>query len=132
MSEVEKMTKVRKKNKTPTNLVGSKSRPTATMLACAPGAFNLSGFGQLYNGEYIKALGFFVTQFTAAYLYVQSDSPGYGAIMLGTYGFSIYDANVSAKKINEKRLQQHEQSNASTLLQYVPNEGLMVSLSSGF
>jgi len=46
------------------------------------------------------------------------------------YRLLSYDANVSAKKINEKRLQRshtHEQSNASPLIRYLPHAGLMAS-----
>ncbi len=132
MSEVEKMTKVRKENKIPKESVELKNRAISTFLAVGTGFFSLNGSGQLYNGEPGKALGFFAIGFLSAYMAVTTEEPIYYLPVLVNYGYAIYDANVSAKKINEKRLQRYEQSNASTLLQYIPHEGLMASYSYRF
>ena len=122
--EVERMEKVEVISKKPTTKVKLKSRSTATMLAIGTGFFALSGSGQLYNGEYVKGLGFFTTQFCATYIHVNSgqELSGWAALMFFIYGFSIYDANVSAKKINQQRMDA-----VSTSLRYIPNQGLMAS-----
>ena len=124
IDEVERMVKAEVVDKKPRTKVKLKSRSTATLLAMGTGLFNLSGSGQLYNGEYIKGLGFFTTQFCAAFLSVNSDRDftGWKALMYFFYGFSIYDANVSAKKINQQRMDA-----VSTSLRYIPNQGLVAS-----
>jgi hypothetical protein len=53
---------------------------------------------------------------------------------LAGYVWSLYDANVSAKKINEIRIQQYQQEkkSTSTSLNYIPHEGWMASHSIRF
>ena len=134
MNEVEKMTTIKKLNKTPNQPIILKNRVLSTVLSLTS-YFGISGLGQLYNGEYLKASLFCVGGLVTVMSYVNApkhQENTFVIIHLGQMGYCVYDANVSAKKINEKRLQQYEQSNTSTSLQYVPHEGLMASYSYRF
>ena len=129
MNEVEKMTTIEKLNKTLNQPIILKNRVLSTVLSLTS-YFGISGLGQLYNGEYLKASLFCVGGLVTVMSYVNAPKHQENAfviIHLSQMGYCMYDANVSAKKINEKRLQQYEQSNTSTSLQYVPHDGLMVS-----
>ena len=115
------------------------------------------GYGQLYNGlrlssitgnlwnkHYLKAsiLAINLVMFLGVEKFgdpFEKDiDPMISEIMVGTflagYVWSIYDANVSAKKINEMRMQQYqqEQKDTSTSLNYIPHEGWMASHSIRF
>ena len=56
-------------------------------------------------------------------------------MVVGGYIWSIIDANLSAKKINElstkkinaAKLNRYQQKEVSTSLNYIPNQGLMAS-----
>ena len=89
----------------------AKSRTTATAYAVLvpliTGVPVIQGAGQLYNGQYLKGAGFFLHAIISGYLSVSdSELPatlGTG-MLIGGYVFSIIDANLSAKKINQQRL----------------------------
>jgi len=132
MDEVQKMTKEKTVGKKPKQPIKLKSRSTATILAVATGFFSLSGSGQLYNKEYDKALAFLGVSLASSYLYVEGGSDVYAGLSLITYVSAIYDANVSAKRINEARLQEYEEKEISTSLNYIPYQGLMASYSMRF
>ena len=91
-----------------------KSRTLATTLAVVgpavpiPFIFPLfQGYGQIYNGQYLKGAGFFLHAIISGYLSASySELPailGTG-MLIGGYVFLIIDANLSAKKINQQRL----------------------------
>ena len=95
-----------------------KSRTLATTLAVVgpavpiPFIFPLiQGYGQIYNGQYLKAAGFFVNAVIGGNIFMGSEAMdsntmaviGAGMVLTG-YVLSIIDANLSAKKINQKRL----------------------------
>ena len=115
------------------------------------------GYGQLYNGlrlssitgnlwnkHYLKAsiLAINLVMFLGVEKFGDSfekdtntmiSEIAVGAFLAG-YVWSIYDANVSAKKINEIRIQQYQQEkkSTSTSLNYIPHEGWMASHSIRF
>ena len=65
------------------------------------------GCVQIYKRQYLKGAGFFLHAIISGYLSVSdSELPailGTG-MLIGGYVFSIIDANLSAKKINQQRL----------------------------
>ncbi len=67
-----KVLKVRRLNLKP------KSRPLATTLAVGPAVLPygliLQGFGQLYNGQYLKAGGFFLNAVMGANILLESET----------------------------------------------------------
>ncbi|MAT75678.1 hypothetical protein CMK14_11110 [Candidatus Poribacteria bacterium] len=92
-----------------------KNSTTATLLTVGA-AFPLGlplfqGYGQIYNGQYLKAAGFFVNAVIGGNIFMGSEAMdsntmaviGAGMVLTG-YVLSIIDANLSAKKINQKRL----------------------------
>ena len=133
-----------------------KNRTTATVRAAVFPIFPVgllsfgipvfSGWGQFYNGQYLKAVGFLANGFIGANLVVAGASSdpvdnttaviGAGMVV-GGYILSIVDANLSAKKINQLSNQkinalklkdyQSEDAPASLNLNYIPHEGLMAS-----
>ena len=72
-----------------------KSRPLATTLAVGPAVLPdglvLQGFGQLYNGQYLKAGGFFLNAVMGANILLESASSntmtgiGVGRLSVGIY-----------------------------------------------
>lgn len=124
-----------------------KSRTVATALASAFPIFPvgllfptgipvLSGWGQFYNGQHLKGLGFLANGFISGNVFMASgpsrlDSntmAGIGVgMILGGYALSIIDANLSAKKINTMKLKRYQPKDVSTSLNYIPNQGLMAS-----
>ena len=95
-----------------------KNKTTATLLASVGPAipFGLpvfQGYGQLYNGQYLKAVGFFANaviggNLVVAAIYTKKHSKQMAVIgismVLTGYILSIRDASLSAEKINRKRL----------------------------
>ena len=89
----------------------AKSRTTATAYAVLvpliTGVPVIQGAGQLYNGQSLKAGGFFINGMIGAQLLFSEYSSlqylGIGMV-LGGYVWSIYDANVSPKKFDQQRL----------------------------
>ena len=120
-----------------------KSRTVATALAAAFPIFPagllsfgipvFSGWGQFYNGQPLKAVGFLANGYIGMLMLMGSETGTEGIIsfgmVFGGYILSIVDANLSAKKINQKRLQQYQQREVSNSLNlnYIPHEGLLVS-----
>ena len=91
-----------------------KSRTLATTLAVVgpavpiPFIFPLfQGYGQIYNGQYLKGAGFCLHSVVSGFLLVNGSDViatlGVG-MLIGGYVLSIIDANLSAKKINQQRL----------------------------
>ena len=91
-----------------------KSRTLATTLAVVgpavpiPFIFPLfQGYGQIYNGQYLKRAGFCLHSVVSGFLLVNGSDViatlGVG-MLIGGYVLSIIDANLSAKKINQQRL----------------------------
>ena len=129
--EIEKMTKENsRKPETEVKMVKLKNRTLATVLSAGTGLLACSGSGQLYNGQYVKAALCLGAGFLTASAYINAPDGQDSAaalLFLIQYGYSIYDANISAKKINKKRLKGYEQKNVSTSLNYIPHQGLMAS-----
>ena len=129
--EIEKMTKENsRKPETEVKMVKLKNRTLATVLSVGTGLLACSGSGQLYNGQYVKAALCLGAGFLAASVYYNAPEGQDGAaslLYLIQYGYSIYDANISAKKINQKRLKEYEQKDVPTSLNYIPHQGLMAS-----
>ena len=122
--EVERMEKVEVVGKKPRTKVKLKSRTLATILSL-PSFFGISGFGQLYNGQYLKAGLFFIGGVTTIVSLTNAPTGQDDAaaiIHFSQMGYCMYDANVSAKKINQQRMDA-----VSTSLRYIPNQGLMAS-----
>ena len=94
-----------------TDASAAKSRTTATAYAVLvpliTGVPVIQGAGQLYNGQSLKAGGFFINGMIGAQLLFSEYSSlqylGIGMV-LGGYVWSIYDANVSPKKFDQQRL----------------------------
>ena len=142
VDQIEKMDKVK---------VEFKSRTVATLFAVVGPLFTVlpifQGYGQLYNGQYLKAAGFFLNGFAGITLFLNSGlaggDGGLGAgMVLGGYIWSIADANQSAEKINqlsnqkvnELKLKNDQPKDVpiSLNLNYIPHEGMMASYSFGF
>ena len=89
----------------------------------------LPGGGQIYNGQYLKALGFCSMQIASVAIDFNEDVDGnLGEIFLGmTYVFATLDAYLSAKSINKKR-----KGAIITSIGYIPNQGLMASYNMRF
>ena len=141
LDQIEKKTRVE---------VEFKSRTSATIRAAVFPIFPVgllsfgvpvfSGWGQFYNGQYLKAVGFLVNGFIGMNVLMASEDSNrefaIGAgMVVGGYIWSIIDANLSAKKINElstkkinaTKLNRYQQKEVSTSLSYIPNQGLMAS-----
>lgn len=103
-----------------------------------------SGWGQFYNGQPLKAVGFLANGFISMSLFMASETDTAGmtffGMVLGGYIVSIIDANLSArkinqlsnKKINSVKLKNYQPKDVSTSLNYLPNQGLTASLNFGF
>ena len=141
LDQIEKKTRVE---------VEFKSRTSATIRAAVFPIFPVgllsfgvpvfSGWGQFYNGQYLKAVGFLVNGFIGMNVLMASEDSNTAAVIgagmvVGGYIWSIIDANLSAKKINElstkkinaTKLNRYQQKEVSTSLSYIPNQGLMAS-----
>jgi len=141
LDQIEKKTRVE---------VEFKSRTSATIRAAVFPIFPVgllsfgvpvfSGWGQFYNGQYLKAVGFLVNGFIGMNVLMASEDSDTAAVIgagmvVGGYIWSIIDANLSAKKINElstkkinaTKLNRYQQKEVSTSLNYIPNQGLMAS-----
>ena len=126
LDEVEKITKEIGKSFT-TKL---KNPYIATGIQMTTGLF-LSGGGQIYNGQYLKALGFgsmhLASRVYRIDAYTQTGRHT-GHILIGmTYVFATLDAYLSAKSINKKR-----KGAITTTIGYIPNQGLMASYNMRF
>ena len=127
--KIEKMTQVE---------VKLKSRTVATALAVVGPFFPLGvpivqGYGQIYNGQYLKGASFLISGLIALTLLVQAednqdirDKLGLAILSLG-YIWSIVDANLSVKKINATRLREYQPKDISTSLNYIRHHGFIVS-----
>ena len=130
-------------------IIGLSTSPPIVFQGCGQlyNGLRLSSItGNLWNKHYLKAsiLAINEVMFLGVEKFgdpVEKDiDPMISEIMVGTflagYVWSIYDANVSAKKINEieMRMQQYqqEQKDTSTSLNYIPHEGWMASHSIRF
>ena len=109
------------------------------------------GWGQFYNGQEDKGIGFLMLSLGGIYTILQglSYDPDANAIaaigagvVIGSYIWSVIDANLSAKKINQSSNQKiealkqkkHQSQDVPTSLNlnYIPHEGMMASYSFGF
>ena len=102
-----------------------KNPDIAMLIQMTTGLF-LSGGGQIYNGQYLKALGFGSMHYASFYHFMSGRTMG--EISLGmTYVFATLDAYYSAKSINKKR-----KGAITTSLRYIPQQGLMASYNMRF
>ena len=104
------------------------------------------GWGQFYNGQEDKGIGFLILSVSGIFIMssgFEGDSPDNvtaatgASIIIGSYIWSVIDANLSAKKINQSSNQKiealkqkkHQSQDApiSLNLNYIPREGLMAS-----
>ena len=81
----------------------------------------VSGGGQIYNEQYLKALGF-GSMHIASFYHMMSGRTMGGISLVMTYVFATLDAYDSAKSINKKR-----KGAITTSLRYIPQQGLMAS-----
>lgn len=86
----------------------------------------LSGGGQIYNGQYLKALGF-GSMHIASFYHMMSGRTMGGISLVMTYVFATLDAYDSAKSINKKR-----KGVITTSIEYIPHQGLMASYNMRF
>ena len=89
----------------------------------------LSGGGQIYNGQYLKALGFGSMHIASVGISLGVDDFRTMGLTLAwmTYAFATLDAYLSAKSINKKR-----KGAITTTIGYIPNQGLMASYNMRF
>ena len=140
--QIEKMSKVE---------VKFRNRTTATvraaLLPSIPFLYPIfPGWGQFYNGQQDKGIGFLILSVSGIFIMFSGfdDDPpdnvtaATGASMIiGSYIWSVIDANLSAKKINQSSNQkiealkqkkhQSQDTPISLNLNYIPREGLMAS-----
>ena len=140
--QIEKMSKIK---------VKFRNRTTATvraaLLPSIPFLYPIfPGWGQFYNGQQDKGIGFLILSVSGIFIMssgFEGDSPdnvtaATGASMIiGSYIWSVIDANLSAKKINQSSNQKiealkqkkHQSQDALTSLNlnYIPHQGLMAS-----
>lgn len=140
--EIEKMSKIK---------VKFRNRTTATvraaLLPSIPFLYPIfPGWGQFYNGQQDKGIGFLILSVSGIFIMFSGfdDDPpdnvtaATGAsIIIGSYIWSVIDANLSAKKINQSSNQkiealkqkkhQSQDTTTSLNLNYIPREGLMAS-----
>ena len=143
--EIEKISRVE---------VEYKSRTAATVYAALVPIFPagllsfglpvFSGWGQFYNGQPLKAVGFLANGFISMSMFMASETDTAGmtffGMVLGGYIVSLIDANLSArkinqlsnKKINSVKLKNYQPKDISTSLNYLPNQGLTAALNFGF
>ena len=140
--QIEKMSKIE---------VKFRNRTTATvraaLLPSIPFLYPIfPGWGQFYNGQQDKGIGFLILSVSGIFIMssgFEDDPPdnvtaATGASMIiGSYIWSVIDANLSAKKINQSSNQkiealkqkkhQSQDTTTSLNLNYIPREGLMAS-----
>ena len=140
--QIEKMSKIK---------VKFRNRTTATvraaLLPSIPFLYPIfPGWGQFYNGQQDKGIGFLILSVSGIFIMFSGfdDDPpdnmtaATGAsIIIGSYIWSVIDANLSAKKINQSSNQKiealkqkkHQSQDAPTSLNlnYIPHQGLMAS-----
>ena len=140
--QIEKMSKIE---------VKFRNRTTATvraaLLPSIPFLYPIfPGWGQFYNGQQDKGIGFLILSVSGIFIMFSGfdDDPpdnvtaATGAsIIIGSYIWSVIDANLSAKKINQSSNQKiealkqkkHQSQDApiSLNLNYLPREGMMAS-----
>ena len=104
------------------------------------------GWGQFYNGQQDKGIGFLILSISGIFIMssgFEDDPPDNvtaatgASIIIGSYIWSVIDANLSAKKINQSSNQKiealkqkkHQSQDAPTSLNlnYIPHQGLMAS-----
>ena len=140
--QIEKMSKIK---------VKFRNRTTATvraaLLPSIPFLYPIfPGWGQFYNGQQDKGIGFLMLSlggiFTMSSAF-DDDPPDNvtaatgASIIIGSYIWSVIDANLSAKKINQSSNQKiealkqkkHQSQDVPTSLNlnYIPHQGLMAS-----
>lgn len=115
-----------------------KSRTIATALAVVGpfvplGIPIIQGYGQIYNGQYLKGGGFLICGLSALALLIQAEDYqdirerlGFSILTIG-YMWSVADANLSVKKINANRLGKYQPKDISTSFRYMSDQGLMAS-----
>ena len=86
----------------------------------------LSGGGQIYNGQYLKALGF-GSMHIASFYYLMSGRSMGDILFVMNYVFATLDAYYSAKSINKKR-----KGAITTSINYIPHQGLIASYNMRF
>ena len=104
------------------------------------------GWGQFYNGQQDKGIGFLILSISGIFIMssgFEDDPPDNvtaatgASIIIGSYIWSVIDANLSAKKINQSSNQKiealkqkkHQSQDAPISLNfnYLPHEGMMAS-----
>ena len=140
--QIEKMSKIE---------VKFRNRTTATvraaLLPSIPFLYPIfPGWGQFYNGQQDKGIGFLILSISGIFIMssgFEDDPPDNvtaatgASIIIGSYIWSVIDANLSAKKINQSSNQkiealkqkkhQSQDTTTSLNLNYIPREGLMAS-----
>ena len=140
--QIEKMSKIK---------VKFRNRTTATvraaLLPSIPFLYPIfPGWGQFYNGQQDKGIGFLILSISGIFIMssgFEDDPPDNvtaatgASIIIGSYIWSVIDANLSAKKINQSSNQKiealkqkkHQSQDApiSLNLNYLPREGMMAS-----
>ena len=109
------------------------------------------GWGQFYNGQQDKGIGFLILSISGIFIMssgFEDDPPDNvtaatgASIIIGSYIWSVIDANLSAKKINQSSNQKiealkqkkHQSQDVpiSLNLNYLPREGMIASYSYRF
>ena len=145
--QIEKMSKIK---------VKFRNRTTATvraaLLPSIPFLYPIfPGWGQFYNGQQDKGIGFLILSVSGIFIMssgFEDDPPDNvtaatgASIIIGSYIWSVIDANLSAKKINqssnqkinELKLKNDQQKDVPTSLNlnYLPSQGMMASYSYRF
>ena len=140
--QIEKMSKIK---------VKFRNRTTATvraaLLPSIPFLYPIfPGWGQFYNGQQDKGIGFLILSISGIFIMssgFEDDPPDNvtaatgASIIIGSYIWSVIDANLSAKKINQSSNQkiealkqkkyQSQDAPTSLNLNYIPHQGLMAS-----
>ena len=145
--QIEKMSKVEVKFRNRTM-----ATVRAALLPSIPFLYPIfPGWGQFYNGQQDKGIGFLILSVSGIFIMssgFEGDSPDNvtavagASIIIGSYIWSVIDANLSAKKINqssnqkinELKLKNDQQKDVPTSLNlnYLPSQGMMASYSYRF
>ena len=145
--QIEKMSKVEVKFRNRTM-----ATVRAALLPSIPFLYPIfPGWGQFYNGQQDKGIGFLILSVSGIFIMssgFEGDSPDNvtavagASIIIGSYIWSVIDANLSAKKINqssnqkinELKLKNDQQKDVPTSfnINYLPHEGMMASYSYRF
>ena len=121
-------------------LGSSKEKSSLTAFTLSALCFGY-GYGQVYNGQYLKAGVHLVVASACFGIIMLSDSepddsitPAHLGLLIGigNWGYSMFDAYSSAKKINEQNRQQQSASLLSNLAPYISSERSGVVLSFRF